>query len=518
MNRDPLRLAHGLALAVAVLALGLPAVALLREVPGLPTGDVFGPAMNTAWLALGTVAVAGLVGVPLGLLLGRTDVPAAGALRTASSLPMAIPPFVLAMGWLALVDPRQGWFPGLFDATTLLGMAIVLGIEAVPLVLGATADAVVDLDPAEEEAARLAGAGPLRTLVSVAWPRARASVFEALALAGAGAVAAFGVPYLLASSNPEPSWVLTTAIARALDLDPAGGRGQATALALVLLAGSAAPYAWVRWRRSTAPATHGRRARMPLGAWRTPVGALIGVWATVSVGLPMAALAALVLRTDGASRAVAAKGPLLHSVGLATCTAVATVILGLVVAWAAERTLWPGRGALAELLTWPAAVPGTVLALGALLAGSQPVSLVVAERVTFTFAIAGSSGLLLVAYVVRTLPFAIGRLRAALRAAGLAADEAARLAGATSLQRLTGVALPLLVPDVVSIARVAFLLALSEVTLSVLLVGPDTRVIGTALFDAMTYGDPGAAAAIGLGLACLAVLGEVPWRGGEWRA
>lgn len=65
--------------------LGSPATALLLA--------------RSAAITFSVTAVALVIGVPLGLLLGRTDVRARGLLLALHAFPIFVPPFLLALGW-----------------------------------------------------------------------------------------------------------------------------------------------------------------------------------------------------------------------------------------------------------------------------------------------------------------------------------------------------------------------------------------------------------------------------------
>ena len=74
-----------------------------------------------------------------------------------------------------------------------------------------------------------------------------------------------------------------------------------------------------------------------------------------------------------------------------------------------------------------------------------------------------------------------------------------------TLRRVTG---PLLRPNLVAAWFLVFMPAFSEVTMSILLAGPDTRVVGTLLFDLQTYGDPPSAAVLAVVLTAIVLLGN----------
>jgi iron(III) transport system permease protein len=54
-------------------------------------------------LSLLTESVSTLVGVPLGVLLGKTDLPLRGSLTLLFAVPLLFPPYVLAVAWFSIL-------------------------------------------------------------------------------------------------------------------------------------------------------------------------------------------------------------------------------------------------------------------------------------------------------------------------------------------------------------------------------------------------------------------------------
>ena len=95
---------------------------------------------GTLTTSAGAAAVAFVLAVPLALLIGRTALPMRGLLRGLFTLPAALPPFILAMGWVSLGNPRAGLLnlllgPGTVDVYGTTGIAFVLGSAGLPMVL-----------------------------------------------------------------------------------------------------------------------------------------------------------------------------------------------------------------------------------------------------------------------------------------------------------------------------------------------------------------------------------------------
>src|SRR4029453_3831867 len=102
------------------------------------------PLVHSAWLAGLTAAASILIGVPLGVLLGKTDLPLRRFFTVVLSVPLVLPPYVLAVSWFTVLSadgPLAGGLPpaplrvlsaGLFG---LGGSALVLSTALMPLLM-----------------------------------------------------------------------------------------------------------------------------------------------------------------------------------------------------------------------------------------------------------------------------------------------------------------------------------------------------------------------------------------------
>lgn len=480
-----------------------------------------GALRNSLVVASGVALFALLLGAPLGAALARLRVAGARALGTLLVLPLAAPSYVWAMAWIALAAPRAGYLNralghAVFNVYGLGGIVFVEGLALFPLVLLPTRAALQSADPSLEEAARIGGAGPLRAFFTGSLPLALPSALSGALLAFLASLSSFGVPYLLGVATERPALVATTRIYQALALGDGREVSSAIALCLVLLLFAAGAQLLASRVRRSRPLGAGKGRRIaPLEAPALARAAGLFCWsaAAVSVLLPVASivLSALTLRfgeppgpgnlTLAQFRDVLGKRDvreaLMHSFWLALCAALCVVVLGVALAFLRRRTR--AGALLLRLAEAPFAVPGSVLALALLIAFAQELRLVAFERVTLVFQLSGTLWMLGVAYTVKYLAFGARSADDAFRALDPALEEAARISGAGPVRAFADVALPLARPALLAAFILAFLPAATELTMSVLLAGPRTQVLGTVLFELASYADPPSAAV----LACL---------------
>jgi len=541
-----------LALYVVVLAIW-PLARLCYEalLPG-PGGELIGvllgqwrtPAAQAALRnTVEASALATLVSVAIGgavaFVLALTDIRGKAALAFVALLPLLIPSQIAALAWIELMGAWSAILAPLGLATTpgvanplysKWGIALVMGIEHSTLVFLAVRAGLRNLPRDLIEAARLAGAHPLRVSRSVVVPLAVPSIMAGAALAFVASVGNFGVPALL--GIPGRYTVLTTLIYQHLQGFGPGVLGDVAALSLGLAALAVAGLL-LRALLVRRVATEGARAPLEpfrLGRGRAAVEALSWTTMIVIAILPLVALLAAslslglgtttlanyrfaVLQHDATIRAFANSG-LLAFMAAAVSAAVALPLAYL-------ATLRRNRVArvLDAVADAPHAVPGTVLAIAVILVYLPPLPLL-------QLSLYGTLAIILAAYLARFLALVLRPTMAAIVLINKNIDEAAQIAGASVLMRLRAVIVPAVAPSVMAGALLVFMTALNELTVSVLLWSTGRETLGVVVFALQYEGNSPAAAAVAvisvaitLGLAGIATaLGRrlpeevVPWR------
>ena len=491
---------------------------------------------NTIFLAAGVTVIAVPVGALWAWLIERTDLFRRATARRMAvalmTLPVAVPPYLLAMAWALLGNGRNGlinrWLGvPVIDLYGLDGAILVLATSAYPFTFLAVRATLIRADPSLEQAARVSGAGPFRVLIDVTLPLVRPALGASAGLTFVFASAAFGVPYLLGSVADTPMLVLTTLIFRYTTLGGETMLAKATALAIALLATSLLVQGLaIRWaqRRSTVQ-VQGKATRqvsVRLGRWRSGLHLVWAAFLTIFIATPILTIAATSLRSTFAPDAewtishwqnvwareetIRAFG---HSFALALVTGAVVAVVGLIIARAQgpagpHRTSWVGNFTAAAA-SLPHAVPGTVLAIGLLLAFTAEYRLVLLDSITFALYLPGTLAFLAVAYAVKYLAFGVRGARSALDQIHPSLEEAARLSGADPVRAGRDILWPLASPAAAAAFVIVALPCLSELTMSVLLFDAQTETAGTLLFELQSYADPPAASVVAIVIVAIAL-------------
>ncbi len=179
------------------------------------------------------------------------------------------------------------------------------------------------------------------------------------------------------------------------------------------------------------------------------------------------------------------RSPFLGSVILASLGALVAVALAWSLAWLSRKP-GPWRWATASTLALTLALPGPVAGM----------ALVVAYlRIPPVY---DTPACVVLAYALRTLPYALLVLWPAVRALPGEFLDAAELAGYGPRGRIRRVALPLTRPAIVAAWGVAFALALGELPAAVLVVPPGTTLLAVRVWELLHTGVESHLAGVGL--------------------
>jgi iron(III) transport system permease protein len=197
--------------------------------------------------------------------------------------------------------------------------------------------------------------------------------------------------------------------------------------------------------------------------------------------------------------------PIVNSLWMAAAATAAALVLGFAAAYAAVRRRGRIGAALEWLIAAPWALPGTVFAIALAAAFS------IREPWAGRFVLVGTAAILPLGYLVRSLPLTGRAAFAGLRQLDPALEEAAASLGAPAARRLARVVLPHLKPALLAGASLAFLLALGDFVVSIVLYTYSTRPISIEILSSLRLQEIGVAAAYGVLLTLLSAAAFLAW-------
>ena len=162
-------------------------------------------------ISLSAVALAAVLGMPLGAALALLRFPGRGALVVLLNACMGLPPVVVGL-FVYLMLSRAGPLGELGLLFTPTAMVIAQAILVTPIIAALTRQTVEDLDTEYREQLQSLGVGPLRAIPTLLWD-GRFSLLTAV-LAGFGRAAAeVGAVIIVGGNINHVTRVMTTTIA-----------------------------------------------------------------------------------------------------------------------------------------------------------------------------------------------------------------------------------------------------------------------------------------------------------------
>ncbi|MEX2490217.1 MAG: iron ABC transporter permease [Nitrospirales bacterium] len=506
-----------------------PGTTFVNDVLANPTlanyQGVFGSAstyriiLNTLIYAVGSIAMGLPIALTLAWLMERTDMPGRNILYGLMFIPMAIPPFATAAGWILLLGPNAGlinqWIRGLvdlgalsgpFNIYSLPGMIFVTGLAVVPTMWLLMLGVFRNMDPSLEEAGSASGLSRFSVIREITLPLMRPGILGVLAYYGVVTIAIFEIPLALGLGAGIP--VLST---RIFMLTQAAGEGipaygPAAALGLITMAVAIGfMYLYIRVLRDTARFTTVtgkgyRPRRLSLGNWKwLALGMVIGyfllqvilpyfilLWSSLLRFYQAPSLEALgnvtfynYARLFDNSRFLEA---VVNTGAVVFIAATGTVLLAAIISWLVVRRPSPITRTLNVLAFAPLAIPATVIALAFLI-------------IFIRTPLYGTVAILIIAFVLNFLAFTSRLTNAAQMQLDKSLEESAVASGLTPKGTFLRITLPLLFPALLNGWMWAAVHIMRDFTIPLFLGGFNNPLLANIIFERFSSGGAAAGSA-----------------------
>jgi iron(III) transport system permease protein len=411
---------------------------------------------NSLLLAIAVSLSAMLIGTLQAWIAVRSNLPGRKAFAVLAALPLAIPSYVAAYSWVAVIPGFSGFF-----AAWLL-----LTVGTAPLVYLSVSAALARFDSATEEVASSLGAGKFAVLRKVTWPNIKGATFSGGLLSALYVLSDFGAVSIVRYDT------FTRAIYNAYRAS--FDRNLAATLALILVAVTVLVLVVESRSRGKKPigtVIANRLNRIDLRVWKLPLVALLTGIASVSLVVPLASLTRWSIvglpDTDWQEVSEALFSSIYLSVSGGMLTALLAVAIALVVVRFKTRL-----GFVLERSVWLThATPGIVVALSLVYFSNQ-----VSPWIYQTLF------LVLIAYVALFLPNALSAISIPLSQSPTSLDEVSASLGLTKLQTLRRVVLPIAGPGIFAATTLVILTVLKELPATLLLRPTGVETLATRLW------------------------------------
>ncbi|MEV5092994.1 iron ABC transporter permease [Streptomyces griseoincarnatus] len=464
-----------------------------RIVDVLAQSDIRQVLWFTTWQALLSTALTLVIALPGAYALARFDFPGRQVLRAVITVPFVLPTVVVGTAFMALVG-RGGLLDELWGVrldTTVWAILLAHVFFNYAVVVRTVGGLWAQLDPRQEEAARMLGASRLTAWRTVTLPALAPAVAAAALMVFLFTFTSFGVVQIL--GGPAFSTLEVEIYRQTADLFDLSTAAVLTLIQFVAVGAILALHAWTVRRRETALrlVDASVTACRPRGAGQWTL--LGGVVATVVV-LLLLPLAVLVQRSfggvglayyralteaDGGVFLVAPIEAIGNSLRYAvTATVIAVVIGGLAAVALTRRDAGRLVRGFDALLMLPLGVSAVTVGFGFLIALDEP-----------PLDLRASWILVPLAQALVGVPFVVRTMLPVLRAVDVRLREAASVLGASPWRAWREVDLPLVRRALLIAAGFAFAVSLGEFGATVFIARPDNPTLPVAV--ARLLGRPG---------------------------
>ena len=444
-----------------------------------------------------------LLAVPLAFALARLPIAGKSALLTLVVLPLVLPSFVSAYALLLMLG-RAGFatqalrdlgipFGSIYGAP---GIVAVYALTLYPYVLLPTLAGLKAIDVSVEEASRNLGASRWRGFWTVTLPIVIPSVLSGALLVFIETLENFGVPIVLAEDKPILSVEAFKLFVGETDQNPSS----AGVLGVLLIVSTALVLLVQRRYLARRRFATGARRSPPLIATRPWLRVLASAacWAVVLLSLlPFFAVVVLsfmkfrgpVLQggfslDNFADLLGRSARPLENTLMLSGLAAVIAAVIGVPIGYAITRF----RSALTNVLeivsTMPFAVAGTVLGIGLIISFNSG-----------WLVLTGGWLIIVIAYVVRKLPFSVRSSASILHQIDPSLEEASVNLGVSPVMTFARLTVPLMLGGIIGGMVLTWVTVSSELSATVVLYSGEWQTLTVVMFQALEGTGAGTAVA-----------------------
>ena len=456
--------------------------------------------MPTFVTAIGnTLKVGFLVGILstiVGLLFAYVEVYVkmwrivGGLFKVVSMLPVVSPPFVLSLSMIMLfgkagIITRQ-WLK-IYDNSVygFWGIVIVQTLTFFPVCYMMLKGLLKNIDPSLEEAARDMGASRWKVFATVTFPLLLPGLGNAFLVTFIESIADFANPMIIGGSYDTLATTIYLQITGAYDKEGAA------AMAVVLLCITLGMFIVQKYylEAKTAATLTGKASRgrmliadrsvtVPLTILCSlatifvimmyacvPIGALFPTWGYKFTPLTFKWFGQVFTRYHGLQA-------FRDSFVLSLIAAPITALLSMIISYLVVKRKFRSKGFIEAVSMLAMAVPGTVLGVGYIRGFSGGVF-----HTGFLQGLYGSAAILIIVFVVRSLPTGTRSGISALRQIDKSIEESAYDMGADSFKVFMTVTLPLIKDSFLSGLVTAFVRSITAISAIILLVTPSVYLI-----------------------------------------
>ncbi len=457
--------------------------------------------------------ISGILATLIGFLFAYVDMYVSvgnkfvkGLFKIVSVLPVVSPPFVLSLSAIMLFGRTGIITRSLFNLSTtklygLPGICLVQTLTFFPVCYLMLKGLLKNIDPSLEEAARNIGASRWKVFTSVTLPLLLPGLGNAFLVTFIESVADFANPMIIGGNFD------TLATSIYLQLTGAYDKSGATAMAVVLLFISMSLFIVEKYRleRKSVATLTGKasreRMRIKDKSVRVPLVTISIVISLFVIVLYILVVFGSLFKIWGRNYSLSLKWyqyvfknngykVFLDSIWLSLIASPITALISMIIAYLVVKRKFAGKGFMEFIAMLAMAVPGTVLGVGFIRGFNSGIF-----HSGFMQGLYGTGAILVIVFIVRSLPIGTRSGIAALRQIDKSIEESAYDLGADSFTVFTTVTLPLIKDSFFSGLVTTFVRSITAISAIILLVTPQFVLITVRINEHAEKGNYGIACA-----------------------
>ena len=445
-----------------------------------------------------------IVGVPMAYAMSRYNVLGKKFIHIFIIMSLMSPPFIGAYSWIMLFG-RSGLVTKFFEGFGIilpsiygkLGIILVFTFKLFPYVYLYTSGAMGSIDSSLEEAAENLGSNKLRRLRTITLPVIMPSIAAGAIMVFMTSLADFGTPMLIG----EGYMVLPVLVYNEYMSEIGGNAHLASALSVVVVCCSTAVllvqkyfvskknYVMTAMRPPKEEEVHGMKRF--LISFPVVLVTFIGILPQIVV------VVSSFIKSDftGFQKGFSLDSYITifnrlwtnirNTYVFSTTAIIFIIILGMLISYIVVRQKGLAGQIMDLLIMFPFVIPGAVLGISLIVAFNK-------EPLILT----GTAAIMIIAFVVRKLPYTVRSGSAFLQQMDPSVEEASISLGVSPMKTFFKVTARLMAPGILSGAILSWITCINELSSSVMLYGGKTSTISVAIYTEVVRNSYGTAAAL----------------------
>lgn len=464
----------------------------------------FNTLKNSLYVSLVTTLTTALIGVPLAYVMTRYNIIGKKAINIFIIMSLMSPPFIGAYSWIMLFG-RSGFLTTMIEKIGIimppiygkLGIIIVFTLKLFPYIYLYVSGAMSGIDRSLEEAAENLGSNKLRRLMTITLPVILPSIAAGAVIVFMSSLADFGTPMLIG----EGFKVLPVLVYEEYMSEMGGNANLASALSVIVVVCSTTVLLLQKYlvskKNYTMTAMRPPEVVKLKSLKRILLSALVFLVTFIAMLPQIVVVVTSFINTRGPifidGFGLQSYTNILHRLSTnisntflySFIAIIFIIIFGMLISYLTVKKKGKTGSILDILIMFPYVIPGAVLGISLLVAFNKA-----------PLILTGTPIILIIAFVVRKLPYTVRSGSAILYQIDSSIEEASINLGVSPMKTFFKITARMMAPGIISGAVLSWITCINELSSSIMLYTGKTSTIAVAIYTEVVRNSFGTAAAL----------------------